>query len=65
MNQHDIDIDWQITVTICNRNLFKEQLEKLNVKMGHHKEKLMGSHETLAQLKIRRTEISVSISFYN
>lgn len=63
MNQHDIDIDWQITVTICNRNLFKEQLEKLNVKMGHHKEKLMGSHETLAQLKIRRTEISVSISF--
>ena len=23
----------------------------------------MGSHETLAQLKIRRTEISVSISF--
>ena len=37
---------------------------KLNDKMEHHKEKLMSSHEVLAEMKLRKTEMSVSIYEY-
>jgi len=39
----------------------QENMGKLNDKMEHHKEKLMSSHEVLAEMKLRKTEMSVSL----